>query len=70
MKLQKRLSRTYKGKKYYKYIIVIPEKEIEIAGLKEGDEIKPESKKDKIELIKDENNSDKKTSRRRNYLFF
>lgn len=39
MKLQKRLSRAYKDKKYYKYILVIPEKLIKDAGLKEKDEI-------------------------------
>ena len=34
MKLQKRLSRKYKDKKYYKYLIVIPEKEIKKVALK------------------------------------
>ncbi|MFA5992303.1 MAG: hypothetical protein WC796_01205 [Candidatus Pacearchaeota archaeon] len=39
MKLQKRLSRVYNGKRYYKYVIVIPEKEIKQAKLKAGDEL-------------------------------
>ena len=50
MKLQKRLSRIYKEKKYYKYLIVIPEKNIKMANLKEGDEFIIESKKGKIIL--------------------
>jgi len=39
MKLQKRLSRIYKGKRYYKYIIVLPEQDVKMAKLKEGDEL-------------------------------
>ena len=50
MKLQKRLSRIYKDKKYYKYILVIPEKEIEKAEFKEGDELKSETKKGEIKI--------------------
>ncbi|MDO8564319.1 MAG: hypothetical protein Q7R87_04900 [Nanoarchaeota archaeon] len=50
MKLQKRLSRKYKGKEYYKYIIVIPEREIIKANLKEGDELSTDSKKGEIIL--------------------
>ena len=53
MKLQKRLSRIYNGKKYYKYIIVIPEKNIKKANLKEGDELMIESKRGKITLKKE-----------------
>ena len=52
MKLQKRLSRIYKGKKYSKYILVIPEKDIKDAGFKEGDELKSEVKKGEIKIKK------------------
>ena len=48
MRLQRRLSRIYNGKKYYKYMIVIPEAEVNNAELKEGDELIPESSKSKI----------------------
>lgn len=50
MKLQKRLSRIYKGKRYYKYVLVIPEKEVDIAEFKEGEELIPESKKGEIKI--------------------
>jgi len=52
MKLQKRLSRKYEGKEYYKYIVVIPEKEIKKSGFKEGDELKTETKKGFIKIKK------------------
>ena len=39
MKLQKRLSRKYKDKIYYKYQIVIPEEVLREANLKEGDNL-------------------------------
>lgn len=52
MKLQRRLSRIYKGKEYHKYVLVIPEKEIKKAMFEEGDEIKIESKKGEIKLKK------------------
>ena len=52
MKLQKRLSREYKGKKYYKYMVVIPEKEINKAKFKEGDELNMESKDSEIKIKK------------------
>jgi len=52
MKLQKRLSRIYNGKEYYKYVLVIPEKEIKKTGFKEGDDLKPESKKGELKLHK------------------
>lgn len=44
MKLQKRLSRIYNGKRYYKYILVIPSEDIEKANLKEGDELTSETR--------------------------
>jgi len=52
MRLQKRLSRKYKGKDYHKYILVIPIEEIEKSGFKEGDELKVNSKKGEIRLNK------------------
>ncbi len=39
MKLQKVKAREYKGKPIYKYIIVIPPKDIEELGWKEGNEL-------------------------------
>ena len=39
MKLQKQLSRVHKEKAYPKYAVVIPPKEIEKLGWKEGDEL-------------------------------
>ena len=52
MKLQKRLSRKYKGKEYYKWVIILPYEDVQYAGLKEGDELKVESEPGKIHLIK------------------
>ena len=52
MILQKMLSRIYKGKKYYKYILVIPEEEIKKAKLEEGDELEPHSKTGEINIRK------------------
>ncbi len=39
MKLQKHKAREYKGKQIYKYTIVIPPKDIEKLGWKEGIEL-------------------------------
>lgn len=50
MKLQKRLSRTYNNKDYYKYLVVIPEEDIKKAGFGEGEELISEIKKGKIVL--------------------
>ena len=52
MKLQKRLSRKYKDKIYYKWIITLTDEDVRYAGLKEGDELKIESEPGKIRLIK------------------
>ena len=52
MKLQKRFLREANGKKYFKYIIQIPPEEIKKSQLKEGDELKIESKKGEIKLNK------------------
>lgn len=53
MILQKRLSRKYKGKDYYKFLINIPEEAIIKAMLKEGDKLKVGVKKRKIILEKE-----------------
>ena len=50
MKLQKRLSRIYNGKRYYKYMLVIPEKEVDTAEFKEGEELISESKGGEIKI--------------------
>lgn len=47
-KLQKQLSRKVGGKKYPKYVIVIPPQKIKEAGFKEGQELKIETKEGKI----------------------
>jgi len=52
MKLQKRLSRKYKNKKYYKYLIVLPEKDVKNSGFIEGDELEIETKKGEIKITK------------------
>jgi hypothetical protein len=52
MKLQKRLSRKYKTKEYYKYVLVIPEEEIIKAKLKEGDDLNIESKEKEMIIRK------------------
>ena len=50
MKLQKRLSRIYKGKKYYKYLLVIPAEEIEKAKFKEGNQLEIKTKEGEIKI--------------------
>lgn len=52
MKLQKRLSRIYKTKKYYKYEIVLPEPDIKKAGFNVGDELITDIKKGEIKIKK------------------
>jgi len=52
MKVMKEKSREYNGKEYYRYRINIPEKIIEEAGIKEGDELEAEAKKGEIKLRK------------------
>ena len=52
MKLQKRLSRVYKGKKYYKWVITIPPDDAIDSGFKEGDDLRVESSDGKIVLRK------------------
>jgi len=53
MKLQKRLSRKYKDKKYYKYVIILKEKDVKNAGFKEGENLDVEVKKGVIKLKKE-----------------
>ena len=52
MKLQKRLSRKYKGKEYYKWIISLPDEDVRYADLKEGDELAVHSEAGVIKLVK------------------
>lgn len=52
MKVLKEKSREYKGKKYYKYKINLPEKILKKSGFKEGDELQAEVKKGEIKLRK------------------
>ena len=61
MKLQKRLSRVYQGKKYFKWIVVIPPEEIIDSGFKEGDELRIDSEDGKIILTKKDEKIVKKT---------
>ena len=52
MKIQKQLSKKRGEKKYYRYVINIPEDAIKKADFKEGDELNAEAKKGEIKLIK------------------
>jgi len=52
MKLQKHFTDKNGEKSYYKYVVVIPEKDIQEADFKEGDELSAESKKGEIKLKK------------------
>ena len=52
MQLQKRLSRRYKGKNYYKYLLVIPIQEIKKSGFKERQKLKIETKEGEIKIRK------------------
>ena len=54
MKVIKEKSREYKGKKYYKYKINIPEKILHEANISENDELEASVKKNKIEIKKKE----------------
>lgn len=50
MKLQKHLSRRYRGKDYPKWLVVIPPKVVEDLGWEEGDEIEPVIQKGDLRL--------------------
>ena len=52
MQLQKRVSRKYKGKTYYKYLINLPKEIIEKAELQDGDNFAIEFEKHKIIIKK------------------
>jgi hypothetical protein len=52
MKLQRQLSKKREKKKYYKYVVVLPEEKVREAGFKEGDELETETKKGEIKLKK------------------
>ena len=45
MKLQKQLSKKAGDKTYYKYVVVLNEKDVKEAGFKEGDELEAEVEK-------------------------
>lgn len=57
MRLQKRLGRKYKDKKYYKWIVNIPEVFLLSLGWKEGDEIDFKIDNKSLILNKAENTS-------------
>ena len=50
MKLQKQLSRKSKDKEYAKYVVVIPPKDIEGMGWKEGESLEVVKKKKSLVL--------------------
>jgi len=52
MKVMKVKSREYKGKKYYKYRINLPEEALRDANFKEGDELKAVVKKGEVRLVR------------------
>lgn len=52
MRIDKVKSREYKGKPYYKYRVIIPEKIIKAADFKVSDELQAEAKKGEIKLKK------------------
>ncbi len=51
MKLQKQLSQKIKGKEYPKYVLVIPPKQIEELGWKEGMELEPKINGEKLIIV-------------------
>jgi|GEM_PF-5634618 len=52
MKILKEKSRIYKGQAYYKYKVNIPEVILSRSGLKSGDELDVEVRKDELVLRK------------------
>jgi len=56
MKLQKQKAREYKNKPIYKYVIVIPPRDIEELGWKEGNELEGTVIKNKGYFIVKKNN--------------
>ena len=53
VKLIKQHGRTYKGKEYYKYLIVIPNKLIKKLGWKVGEELQAKSKEERLIIEKE-----------------
>ena len=52
MKVLKVKSRNYNGKQYYKYRVNLPEELLEKSGIKVGDELEADVKKNEIKLRK------------------
>ncbi len=52
-RLQSHISREYKGKKYHKHWIIIPNRLLEKLGWDEGEELKAEIKNKKLVVEKD-----------------
>ena len=52
MKLQKHFASKVGDKSYYKYVVVLKEKDVQKAGFKEGDELEAKAKKGEIKLKK------------------
>jgi len=50
MKLQKQASRKIGSAKYYKYVVILPPKEIDKVGWKDGEVLEAEVKKNQIIL--------------------
>ena len=48
--LQKQMSSTYKGKRYYKFVVVLPRELIQQLDWKEGEELIPEPKGKRLTL--------------------
>ena len=66
MKVQKHKSDKRGNKQYYKYVIVLPEKELKKANIKEGDELyvsSTDSKKGEIKLKKGEKGKQEKNDK-------
>ena len=50
MKIQRHKTHKLNGKDYYKHVIVIPDRILEKAGLKAGDELQAQAEKGEIRL--------------------
>jgi len=62
MKIQKHKTREVKGKEYYKYIVVIPNDQVEGLGWKEGENLNSEIRKDSLVLSQSKNKTKEKVS--------
>ncbi len=56
MKLQKRFSRKYNQKNYYKYVVNVPAMMVKEANISEGEELEIEAKDGKIILKRKQKN--------------